>query len=374
MYIYSMDVYRPFIQVVQRIRHFLFREHGPGTLPEHAPVLRNIRWEYVNSSDNLPDWLTNHTELIFDPTSITKENIIGSGYFSNVYAGILHYNHHSRCNVAIKIPKQLSDAETFLPEAEFMIKVDEYNNNLVNLQGIIYKTSPCTGKLTDYALLLEYCHLGQLRAYLVAHRHDFKAIDQNSLSHAYCLDGFPHIWSGNRIHHAVELLLTWSYQVANGMEFLASRSMCHGDLAARNILLTEKFVAKVSDFGHSKTDNNDHHMKAQSINTRLKQPFKWQALETLTDGLISTKSDVWSYGVLLWEMYNFGDHPWPGMGLQEVTNTLSSGIRLPLPEQWPKTLIRLIENCWLKNNDERPSFAEIKSILGKNFQCRHCRK
>ena len=119
-------------------------------------------------------------------------------------------------------------------------------------------------------------------------------------------------------------LIRWAHGIAKGMEYLASKRIMHGDLAARNILLDENLVAKVSDFGLAKAMYDNVGYKK---NTRVYVPWKWMALEFLTDGCFTLKSDVWSYGVVLWEMFALGQEPYCQMGRDDAIRRIKSGFR-----------------------------------------------
>ena len=150
------------------------------------------------------------------------------------------------------------------------------------------------------------------------------------------------------------------------MEYLASKRIMHGDLAARNILLDENLVAKVSDFGLAKAMYDNVGYKK---NARVYVPWKWMALEFLTDGCFTLKSDVWSYGVVLWEMFALGQEPYSQMGRDDAIRRIKSGFRLGLPEESaqvefaPRVYDEVMRRCWIAESQDRISFSEIVSSL-----------
>ncbi|XP_023246671.1 vascular endothelial growth factor receptor kdr-like [Copidosoma floridanum] len=125
-----------------------------------------------------------------------------------------------------------------------------------------------------------------------------------------------------------EDLLLWAYQVANGMEYLSQRKVLHCDLAARNILLAENNIIKICDFGLAKTLYKDEKYKKQCVG---KLPVKWMAIESIRDGVFSTMSDVWSFGVVLWELFTLADIPYSDTEFEEMYQKLVRGYRMAQP-------------------------------------------
>ncbi|XP_036773235.2 vascular endothelial growth factor receptor 1 isoform X1 [Manis pentadactyla] len=164
----------------------------------------------------------------------------------------------------------------------------------------------------------------------------------------------------------MEDLISYSFQVARGMEFLSSRKCIHRDLAARNILLSENKVVKICDFGLARDiyKNPDYVRKGD---TRL--PLKWMAPESIFDKIYSTQSDVWSYGVLLWEIFSLGGSPYPGVQMDEdFCSRLKEGVRMRAPEHATPEIYQIMLDCWHKDPKERPRFAELVENLGDLLQ------
>ncbi|XP_043209365.1 vascular endothelial growth factor receptor 1-like isoform X2 [Amphibalanus amphitrite] len=157
-------------------------------------------------------------------------------------------------------------------------------------------------------------------------------------------------------------LLQWSYQVARGMEYLASRKLLHGDLAARNILLAESRIVKISDFGLSRDiyKTKDYRKKGKGL-----LPVKWMAIESIQESLFSTQSDVWSFGVVMWEFFSLGATPYPGMEYDvNFVRRLRDGYRMEAPKFSPSSTYQLMLDCWKETPGTRPSFTEISERLG----------
>ncbi|XP_064080209.1 vascular endothelial growth factor receptor 1-like [Macrobrachium nipponense] len=153
-------------------------------------------------------------------------------------------------------------------------------------------------------------------------------------------------------------LVSWSYQIAKGMEYLSLRKVVHGDLAARNILLDESYTVKISDFGFAKDVYHKNYKKKGQ--TSCLMPVKWMSPEYLKDEIRSIQSDVWAYGVLLWEIFSLGESPYQGFFLDETfVEKIEKGYRLPCPKYSPEKVYKMMLDCWQIEPMDRPPFSDL---------------
>ncbi|KAL9950782.1 hypothetical protein ACROYT_G043342 [Oculina patagonica] len=269
---------------------------------------------------------------------ITLGKVLGEGEFGMVVKGELTEDDGHITHCAVKTLKRTateSDFKDLLNELERLKDVGNHPN-LVNLIGACSTGGPLM-------IVVEFAEHGNLLRYLRDHRKQ-NYDDMNE----YSLD----ISSAERLRIACD--------VSNGMKHLAIMKCAHRDLAARNVLLGEGMVAKVADFGLSRDIYTDNQYEKK---TEGKLPAKWMAVESLDRGMYTSQSDVWSFGVLLWEIETGGCAPYAGMVMIELLDKLKAGHRLDKPRYCTDWLYAVMLRCWNANPKLRPTFEELSDEL-----------
>lgn len=156
-------------------------------------------------------------------------------------------------------------------------------------------------------------------------------------------------------------LLLFSEQVADGMRYLSEKKFVHRDLATRNCMLDETLIVKVADFGLSRDIYTKDYYTSEDRQVKL--PVKWMAVESLTKATYNVKTDVWSFGVTLWELLTRGSTPYPDISNWDVRSYLQDGRRMAKPDACPEEIYELMLRCWSEDPNARPTFAEVYSDL-----------
>ncbi|XP_038173511.1 fibroblast growth factor receptor 3-like isoform X6 [Arvicola amphibius] len=270
-------------------------------------------------------------------TRLTLGHSLGEGCFGQVFkaeaVGLHLDNTAEPVTVAVKMLKDDAngqDLSDLVSEME-MMKVIGRHENIINLLGACTQGGPL--------YVLEYAAKGNLRDFLRA---------QRPLStECYGASRLPE----EQLTH--KDLVSCACQVARGMEHLASRKCIHRDLAARNVLVTEDNVMKVADFGLAR---DVHRLGYYKKITHGRLPVKWMVPESLLDGVYTHQSDVWSFGVLLWEIFTLGGSPYPGIPAEELFKLLKAGYRMHKPADCPHDLYVVMRDCWRAVPSRRPTF------------------
>ncbi|XP_048059107.1 protein tyrosine kinase 2aa isoform X8 [Megalobrama amblycephala] len=249
---------------------------------------------------------------------------IGEGQFGDVHQGVYISPENPSLSVAIKTCKNCtSDSvrEKFLQEALTMRQFD--HPHIVKLIGIITEN--------PVWIIMELCTLGELRSFLQVRK--------------YNLD--------------LSTLILFAYQLSTALAYLESKRFVHRDIAARNVLVSSTDCVKLGDFGLSRYMEDSSYYKA----SKGKLPIKWMAPESINFRRFTSASDVWMFGVCMWEILMFGIKPFQGVKNNDVIGRIENGERLAMPPNCPPTLYSLMTKCWAYDPSKRPRFTELKTQL-----------
>ncbi|KAM9427208.1 ephrin type-B receptor 1-like [Salvelinus alpinus] len=266
-----------------------------------------------------------------DVSTVKIEEVIGAGEFGEVYKGRLKLPGKREIYVAIKtlkagyVEKQRRD---FLSEASIMGQFD--HPNIIRLEGVVTKSRPVM-------IVTEFMENGALDSFLRQNDGQFTVIQ----------------------------LVGMMRGISAGMKYLSEMNYVHRDLAARNILVNSNLVCKVSDFGLSRYLQDDTSDPSYTSSLGGKIPVRWTAPEAIAYRKFTSASDVWSYGIVMWEVMSFGERPYWDMSNQDVINAIEQDYRLPPPMDCPSALHQLMLDCWQKDRNARPRFTDIVNTLDK---------
>ena len=304
--------------------------------------------------------LSYNTKREISRSCFTVTELIGCGNFGNVSKGVLDglYSSNSKTTVAIKSingPNDGADLRDFLQE----IKIMSYIKPHLNLVNMIGSCSSDVQNQRELWLIIEFCPHGDLKNYLHRNKINILTGNENNALKDRCL-------------------FYWIYEISKGMEYLSENKIMHGDLAARNILLDDNLmnsgppVAKIADFGLSKKFYDNLKYEKES---RVHVPWKWMALEYLTSEYFTLTSDVWSFGVVLWEIFSLGRVPYGHKAYKDVLKDLEAGDYLECPDDikivstWSPTAMyhELSSICFVKEPANRGTFSDVVTIIEKEL-------
>uniref|UniRef100_A0AC35FJP5 Tyrosine-protein kinase n=1 Tax=Panagrolaimus sp. PS1159 TaxID=55785 RepID=A0AC35FJP5_9BILA len=314
----------------ERVAHFMVNQDTDGTfyIEEHHEknVSNLIEWHIKTKTPlssetgcklrtpiERPNWLLNHDSL-----KLLKK--LGEGAFGEVYLSDFN-GATGKSEVAVKTMRDEASRDArlkFMKEARLMRKFT--HKHVVKIYGVAVHENPLM-------IIMEFCPGGSLLSYLRKNKEKLS--------------------NGTRLRFATE--------AADGLWYLERQKLVHRDIAARNCLLTAKNELKISDFGMS-----DEREKLNTEGKLEKVPIKWLAYETMQNKIYSHKTDVWSYGVLVYEIYADGSEPYPGWtNIQTRAKIVVNDYRMDMPKETPKPVAALVSTCWLKDPEKRPDFATI---------------
>ncbi|XP_068225531.1 focal adhesion kinase 1 isoform X5 [Palaemon carinicauda] len=283
--------------------------------------------DYAEIVDDEGDYSTPATkDYELERCNITVGDIIGEGQFGDVHTGTFCARDGSNVPVAIKtckVESELAMAEKFLEEAYIMQQFD--HPHIIKLIGICSE-SPIW-------IVMELARYGEMRAYLQNNK------DKLNLS----------------------TLVLYAFQLSTALSYLESKKFVHRDIAARNVLVYSHDCVKLADFGLSRWVEEQSYYKA----SKGKLPIKWMAPESINFRRFTSASDVWMFGVCMWEILMLGVKPFQGIKNNDVIKRIDNGERLALPPNCPPRLYSLMSMCWTYEPSKRPSFKDIKEALSE---------
>ena len=328
-------------QIQQEMALMSFEDRGQPTVPPRIPVRgpssSNVMPSNLKSLDPRQSYENNdtlrrvrHSKDNVPIESIKLTQVIGEGEFGSVYKGNYMTDSGVMKDVAIKALSsetiEPSQSEEFLREAKVMMDLD--HQCVVQLLGISHGP--------PVLMILELVPLGSILSYLEDNPKDVS------------------------VEFEIPL---WASQIACGMMYLQSKKFVHRDLAARNILLSSKYQTKISDFGLSRVMGEKDYYRASAGG---RWPVKWYAPECINFGTFSHASDVWSYGVVLWEMFSYGRQPYEGMTGIKTLEYLEAENRLAKPEKAGNDDYGIMLECWEYRAEDRPSFEYLFKYFSDN--------
>uniref|UniRef100_A0A4W3HBJ6 Tyrosine-protein kinase n=1 Tax=Callorhinchus milii TaxID=7868 RepID=A0A4W3HBJ6_CALMI len=315
-------------------RYYLAEKHVFDSIPElihyhqhnAAGLVTRLRYPVSSWRQMVPSTAGfSYGKWEIAPTDLTFLEELGSGQFGVVQLGYWQ----NQCCVAIKtIREGAMSEEDFIEEAQVMMKLS--HPKLVQLFGVCTQTSPI-------CLVFEHLEHGSLSEYLGQNRGTFN--------------------TGS--------LLGMCQDTCQGMEYLERNQFLHRDLAARNCLVGESLVVKVSDFGMTRFVLDDQYTSSSGT----KFPVRWSAPEVFRYFKFSSKSDVWSFGVLMWEIFSEGKMPYENRLNSEVVTEIAAGLRLLKPRLALDSLYNMMVQCWCEKPEDRPSFFQLQDELCELSEC-----
>jgi len=299
---------------------------GSGKVKEGLKSRSFLSEDYAEIVDEDEDYSTvTSRQYTLSRSQVELDEIIGEGQFGDVYRGTCVVG-GNRLPVAIKTCKADADmavTEVFLEEAYVMQQFQ--HPHIIKLIGVCTDSPVC--------IVMELARLGELRAYL-----------QN-----------------NKTHLDLATLLLYSYQLSTALSYLESKKYVHRDIAARNVLVASANCVKLGDFGLSRWVEDHSYYTA----SKGKLPIKWMSPESINFRRFTTASDVWMFGVCMWEVLMLGVKPFQGVKNNEVIGKLENGERLPLPPICPPRLYSVMSQCWAYEPSKRPTFTQLKATLNE---------
>lgn len=297
-----------------------------STLP--SMLIASVNPEYVQTMYVPDEW-----EVPREKIKLLRE--LGQGSFGMVWEGVYYHKNGEEKPCAVKtVNEHATDRERseFLNEASVMKAFNTHH--VVQLLGVVSEGQPVL-------VIMELMSNGDLKTYLRSHRPDV-SVDPT------------------RQPPTLKRILQMAIEIADGMAYLSAKKFVHRDLAARNCMVAEDMTVKIGDFGMTRDIyETDYYRKG----TKGLLPVRWMAPESLKDGVFTSHSDVWSYGVVLWEMATLASQPYQGLSNDQVLRYVIDGGVMERPENCPDRLYELMRVCWEYKPSDRPPFVTLVSLL-----------
>ncbi|KAL9970838.1 hypothetical protein ACROYT_G023288 [Oculina patagonica] len=311
------------------------RADMPKTNESTIGLYEDVSMYSMAAYQNVVDDMCDDFKLYRDQITLVK--LLGAGNFGQVSKAIYGA---SRSKVAVKTLKDNAsqkDLQDMLSELDVMKSLQPHSH-VVKLIGCCIEKDPLL-------IVLEYLPYGDLLGYLRKSR------------------GIEDTYNTGEKRPNSRLsekdLLSFAWMIADGMNYLATMKVVHRDLAARNVLVGEDKLCKISDFGLARGLQGDVYTRS----TQARLPVKWMPPESLFYGKSSTMSDIWSYGIVMWEVFTIGESPYPGVKSRQVADLLQAGYRMPRPRHISEELYSIMTECWEEQPHKRPTFQWLCSAV-----------
>ncbi|XP_065204949.1 fibroblast growth factor receptor 2-like [Planococcus citri] len=323
------------------VKTVIIERDGDSTDILKSPVVRIERKQLRGKhgyAENMEYELPPDTKWEFPREHLRLSGALGEGEFGKVVQGEAYniYDSETWSTVAVKMLKDNHTDEemvNMVAEVEIM-KMIGAHKHVLRLLG-------CCSQAGPLLVIMEYAVHGNLRDFL--RYYNSSSCDSTELEARFVMNN--------------KALINFARQIAEGMDYLASIKCVHRDLAARNVLVCEDYIMKVADFGLARDIHSNEYYRKKS---KGKLPVKWMAPEALFQRLYTCKSDIWSYGILLWEITTRGGVPYPSLPcIEKLFQLLQEGYRMESPKNCPPKLYTLMRNCWDDDPNERPDFQKI---------------